>query len=86
MVSDYSSRKITVNHNLHTHTLVEKWPINGGEMPDEPERVTVEHNNVSYSLVLDGPLPRVEVWTVNKEGEIGKLKYSLPLPRILPRA
>lgn len=77
---DFQGQKITINHNLGTHTLIEKWAINDGLFPPEPERVSVEYNNLSYSLVFDKDNPRVEMWNLDEEGEIKEIIQTITLP------
>jgi hypothetical protein len=67
--------KIIVNPYPETNLSYSQWPIS----KDEPQRVSVQWQNKSYSLVLHNNAPVVEVWSLDKGGEIDKQEKTVPL-------
>lgn len=69
-----SELKITVNNYEGSSFEVSQWNLR--PRGEEPERVSVRRGNREYSIVLDNPI-RVEVWLVDKKGELSHILETL---------
>ena len=64
--------KIIINVDKETPYEVGGWPINTHDGDEEPSRVDIQRANFVYSLVM-GDVPKVEVWSVDFDGELLEL-------------
>ena len=71
--------KLTINYNADSNVEIQQWPLVKCNT-EESDRVSVELNGMSYSLVLDKENTRVEVWDIDNNGEIEKIKAHFKLP------
>lgn len=72
--------KITINYNQNSLVEIQQWPIVQGHTPDT-DRISVEFNGMSYSLVLDKDNPRIETWSLDENNEIKAIIAHTSLPR-----
>lgn len=72
--------KITINPSLNKKLDLSLWNINFCE-PTEPERLSVDIEYRSYSLVIqeNGP-PKVEIWEIDETGNLLGLIKEIELP------
>ena len=74
--------KITINPDATTELVVGGWAINTNPnaIENEPERVDVEKNGLSYSIVFTTDGVKLEVWTV-ENGELSSLMSVTDIPK-----
>ncbi len=78
-VKPRNTLKVTIHPDAGTNLTTGGWPINTEPeiFESEPERVSIEKDGISYSLVFEGKSIKLEVWEVDAEGELGILKKTI---------
>ena len=67
--------KITINLNKGTPApKCDAW-----EVTKEPDRVSIEHNGISYSLVFDKNEVYIETWEVVENDQLGALLETIKI-------
>ena len=73
--------KITINPNATTEVSIGGWAINTNpNLEREPERVDIEKDGFSYSLVFTSDGVKLETWQV-EHGELSALLSVIDVPK-----
>jgi hypothetical protein len=65
--------KVTINTAPGTSLDISQWNIFPLDGETEPERVSVKVGEKEYSLRIDGENVAIEIWSVDKNGDLNEL-------------